>query len=168
MIRFCDFIDNMSRVLSNTVSLLFVPLTLIAVFEVVMRYFFDSPTTWAWDVNVQLFSLIVVFGAAGTFLNHGHVSMDIIVTRFGPKTRNVISLFLMVFLIVVVGIVAWQAGIFAWRSIEIDEHTSTLLAAPIYPLKTAIFLGVVLLWLEVVSAFIRGLLTLRSGEGKSI
>lgn len=168
MLRICDAIDALGRFLSNSASLLFLPLTLIATFEVVMRYVFNSPTTWAWDVNVQLFSLIVVFGAANLFLTNGHVSMDILADRlFKGKTRQIVSLCLLVFLIVVTAILAWQTGIFAWRSFIIRERTSTLLSVPIYPLKTAIFCGMTLLWLQVISVFLRQLLTFFYDEDRA-
>jgi TRAP-type mannitol/chloroaromatic compound transport system permease small subunit len=168
MLRFCDAIDATSRFISNSVSLLFLPLTLISSFEVIMRYVFNSPTTWAWDVNVQLFCLIVVFGVANAFLNGGHVSMDIVVERFlNDKQRRIVSLCLLVFLIIVIAIMAWHTGQFAWRSFTIRERTSTLLAAPIYPLKIAMFCGIFILWLQIISVFLRKLVTPFSSEGNS-
>jgi TRAP-type mannitol/chloroaromatic compound transport system permease small subunit len=168
MLRICDAIDSFSRFMSNSASLLFLPITLIASFEVLMRYFFNSPTTWAWDVNVQLFALIVVFGAPNLFLIGGHVRMDIFVERFfSERTKQIVSLCLLVFLIVVTAILAWQTGIFAWRAFTIKERTSTLLGAPIYPLKIAIFCGVTLLWLQVISVFLRRLGSLFSAEDKT-
>jgi TRAP-type mannitol/chloroaromatic compound transport system permease small subunit len=164
MIKFCNMIDALSRFVADYIAWLFLPMTIIAVFEVTMRYLFNSPTTWAWDVNVQLFSLIVILGASCTYLNSGHVRMDIVVNLFSPRVQRFISLFLFALLIVIVGILAWQTGLFAWRSIILTERTSTLLSAPIYPLKVAIFLGVVLLWLQIASVFLRALLTLFSNE----
>jgi len=57
--------------------------------------------------------------------------------------------------IVTMAIVVWQCGIFARRSIEIGERTSTLLSPPIYPLKAGIFIGVALFWLQAISLFIK-------------
>lgn len=164
MIKFCRAIDRCSSFLSNSASLLFVPMTLIAMFEVIMRYLFNRPTIWAWDVNVQLFSLVVAFGAANTLAQGGHVAVDIIVCRFPPKARRLISLCLLGFFVATVGIVAWQSGLFAWRSFIIRERTSTLLAAPIYPAKISIFCGVALLWLQGVSLFLENLLNLSKEE----
>ena len=155
MIRFCDIIDATSRFVTDRIAWLFIPMTLIAVYEVGMRYLFNSPTIWAWDVNVQLFSLVVVFGSANTFLNDGHVRMDLIITRFNPKTAQKISLVLYLFLIFVIGVLVWQTGLFAYRSVLIGERTSTLLAAPIYPLKIAICVGVITMLLQVISMFLR-------------
>ncbi|UCD79153.1 MAG: TRAP transporter small permease subunit [Desulfobacterales bacterium] len=148
-------IDYINQHLSNLASLLFVPMTLIAVYEVIMRYLFNRPTIWAWDVNVQLFAVIVVFGAGNTLLQKGHVVMDIFILRLSERKRLIINMAVYIIFIVTMAIVVWQCGIFARRSIEIGERTSTLLSPPIYPLKTGIFIGVALFWLQAISLFIK-------------
>ena len=148
-------IDYINEHLSNLASLLFVPMTLIAVYEVIMRYLFNRPTIWAWDVNVQLFAVIVVFGAGNTLLQKGHVVMDIFILRLSEKKRLIINMAVYIIFIATMAIVVWQCGIFAHRSIEIGERTSTLLSPPIYPLKTGIFIGVALFWLQAISLFIK-------------
>jgi TRAP-type mannitol/chloroaromatic compound transport system permease small subunit len=164
MIKLCNMIDALSRFVADYTAWLFLPMTLIAVYEVAMRYLFNQPTTWAWDVNVQLFSLIVIFGASKTYLDKGHVRMDIAVNLLKVKAREIIALCLFPFLILVIGILAWQTGVFAWRSVIIGERTSTLLSAPIYPLKISIFLGIVLFMLQVTSVFLRDLQKFTSKE----
>jgi TRAP-type mannitol/chloroaromatic compound transport system permease small subunit len=148
-------IDYINELLSNLASLLFLPMTLIAVFEVVMRYVFNRPTIWAWDVNVQLFAVIVVFGAGNTLLQKGHVVMDIFILRLSAKKRLIINMAVYTIFIATMAIVVWQCGIYAQRSIQIGERTSTLLSPPIYPLKTGIFIGVALFWLQAFSMFFK-------------
>ncbi len=158
MVKFLRIVDLVSKALSNAVSLLFLPLTLISVYEVAMRYLFNSPTTWAWDVNVQLFCLIVVFGSANTLLQRGHVVMDIFIIQLSEKTQVVLRLGVYLVFIFSLGAVAWQTAIFAWRSILIHERASTLLAAPVFPLKTGIFCGVVLLWVQGINLWLKDLM----------
>lgn len=148
-------VDYINQHLSDLASLLFLPMTLIAVFEVIMRYVFNRPTIWAWDVNVQIFAVIVVFGAGNTLLQNGHVVMDIFILRFSAKKRLIINMAVYLIFIATMALVVWQCGIFAQRSIEIGERTSTLLSAPIYPLKTGIFIGVTLFWLQAISQFVK-------------
>jgi TRAP-type mannitol/chloroaromatic compound transport system permease small subunit len=158
MVKFLRIIDQVSKALSNAVSLFFLPMTLISVYEVIMRYLFNSPTTWAWDVNVQLFCLIVVFGSANTLLQRGHVVMDIFIIQLSEKKQVVLRLGVYLVFIFSVGVVAWQTAIFAWRSILIHERASTLLAAPVFPLKIGMFFGVVLLWVQGIALWIKDLM----------
>lgn len=169
MQRFIDRIDIMNRSISNGVSFLFVPMTLIAMYEVVMRYFFDSPTTWVWDINVQCFSLLVVLGGAHTLAQGGHVIMDIIVNKFQEKTKLIVNLCVYVIFFVAILIAIWQVGKFAWNSLVIFERASTIFSPPIYPIKIGILIGVCLLFLQGVSLFIRDVMAFRmlSNERKN-
>jgi TRAP-type mannitol/chloroaromatic compound transport system permease small subunit len=162
MQRMIDRIELISKYLSNGVSFLFVPMTLIAMYEVVMRYIFDSPTTWAWDINVQFFCAIVVLGGAYTLQQGGHVIMDIIVNKFGRKTRLIINLCVYVVFFFAILIAIWQVATFAWNSLAILERASTIFEPPIYPIKIIILIGVSLLFLQAVALFIRDLMALKT------
>ena len=148
-------IDRINETASNIVCLLFAPLAVISTYEVFMRYVMNRPTTWVWDVAVHLFALIVVFGAGNTLRQGGHVVMDVMIARLSLRTRLALDIIAYLFFIFAIGIMVWQSAIFAWRSVEIGERTSTLLGMVVYPLKICIFAGIVLLWLEGVVLFIR-------------
>jgi len=148
-------IDKINETASNAACLLFAPLAVISTYEVFKRYVMNRPTTWVWDVGVHLFALIVVFGAGNTLLKGGHVIMDVMITRLSLRTRLVLNLIAYLFFLFAIGIMVWQSAIFAWRSVEIGERTSTLLGMVVYPLKICIFFGIVLLWLEGVDLFVR-------------
>jgi len=168
MIKILDFIDKTNETTNKLASLLFVPMTLIAVSEVIMRYVFNSPTTWAWDVNVQLFALMVVFGAGSTLFRGGHVAVDLVVNKLSPKKQILLKLIAYAFFIFSVGVIVWQSWIFSWRSVLIREKASTLLSPVVYPLKIGIFCGVTLLWLQGISLFVKEVILLleRGGRGK--
>jgi len=169
MQRFIDGIDNINRWIFTGVSFLFVPMTVIAMYEVLMRYLFSRPTTWVWDVNVQCFCAIVVLGGAHTLQQGGHVIMDIIVNKFQKKTKLIINLCIYVILFAILLITIHQVGMFAWNSLAIFERASTLFSLPIYPIKIGILIGVCLLFLQGVSLFIRDVMAYRmlSNERKS-
>ena len=139
-------------------GLLFAPLTFIAVFEVGMRYLFNRPTTWAWDVNLQLFSLIVVFGAGNTLFRGGHVIMDLFINRLSQRTRLKINMAVYIVFFFAMSFILWELTSFAWRSLLLRERASTLFAPVVYPLKIGIFIGVSLLFLQAVSLFVRDLI----------
>jgi TRAP-type mannitol/chloroaromatic compound transport system permease small subunit len=161
MQRFIDRIDLINKYISDGVSFLFVPMTLMAMYEVVRRYLFNSPTTWVWDVNVQCFCALVVLGGAHTLQQGGHVIMDIVVSKFQEKTRLIINLCVYVVFFFVMLITIWQVGMFAWDSLIIFERASTIFSPPVYPIKIVILVGVCLLFLQGVSQFIRNVMALR-------
>ena len=137
-------------------------MTLMAMYEVVMRYCFNRPTTWVWDINIQLFCVLVVFGSAHTLQQGGHVVMDIIINRFQKRTKLIINLCVYVIFFFVMLIAIWQVGMFAWNSLVIFEKESTIFSPPVYPIKVGILIGVCLLFLQGVSLFIRDVIGLRT------
>lgn len=151
----------MNRYIYNGVSCLFLPMTLFAMFEVVMRYFFNRPTIWAWDINIQLFSAVVVLGSAHTLKQSGHVIMDIFVNRLRQRTRLIVNMAVYIVFFIAMGIAIWQVAIFAWQSILLQEEASTFFAPPVYPIKTGILIGVSVLFLQGISLFIRDLIAYR-------
>ncbi len=166
MQRLIDRIDLMNKYISDGLSFLFVPMTLMAMYEVVRRYLFNNPTTWVWDVNVQCFCALVVLGGAHTLQQGGHVIMDIIVSKFQEKTRLIINLFVYVVFFFIILITIWQVGMFAWDSLVIFERASTIFSPPVYPIKIIMLIGVCLLFLQGVSLFIRDVMALRMLSNK--
>jgi TRAP-type mannitol/chloroaromatic compound transport system permease small subunit len=168
--RVSQAIDQVNLYVGNGVSLLFAPMTLIAVYEVAMRYLFNSPTTWAWDINVQLFCVLVTLGAGNTLLQKSHVIMDIVISRFSPRRRLLINMIVHIIFMFPMSIIVWQAALFAWRSIHLEERASTLLAPFVYPLKVGMLIGVSILLLQILSLILKDLLSFRSmsakGEGR--
>jgi TRAP-type mannitol/chloroaromatic compound transport system permease small subunit len=161
MQRLLDQIDLINKCVYIGVSFLFVPMTLAAMLEVVMRYAFNQSTMWAWDINVQLFCAIVVLGGAHTLQQHGHVVMDIFINKCQQKTRLIINLCVYIVFFFAMILAMWQVANFAWQSLRIFEKASTVFSPPIYPIKILILIGVCLLVLQAVSGFIKDWKSLR-------
>ncbi len=154
-------IDLINKYIYNGVSFLFVPMTLMAMYEVAMRYLFNAPTIWAWDINVQCFCAIVVLGGAHTLKQGGHVIMDILVNKLSPRTKLRLNLIVYLVFFFAMTIAIWQVSIFAWQSILISEEASTIFAPPLYPIKSGILIGVIILFLQGVSLFVRDVMAYR-------
>lgn len=52
-IKLClRYIDAINECTGKGVGFLIIPITLIITLEVILRYVFNRPTIWAWDVNL--------------------------------------------------------------------------------------------------------------------
>jgi TRAP-type mannitol/chloroaromatic compound transport system permease small subunit len=136
-------------------SFLVLPLTLITVIEVILRYGFSRPTIWAWDVNVMLMGALSVLSGGYVFLKEGHVVMDLVVSRLSPRVRAVISLVTSLLFFFGIGILVWQGGLEARDSLIIRERVNSVWGPPLYPLKILFPIGAFLLLLQGVATFIR-------------
>lgn len=123
-------------------------MTLIVGFEVTSRYLFNAPTTWAWDVNVQLMLLLLMLGMAEVYRMDAHVRVDILIVYLSPRQRTMIDiLFAPVFLFTVF-VLIWSSWDYFTDSYDRLEAASTLFAPPLYPIKFTLPLGGALLMMQ--------------------
>ncbi len=153
------WIDRINRRVGDLVSYLVLPLMGIAMLEVTLRYVFNRPTIWAWDVNIQLLAAIVVLAGGYTLLTGRFVVVDILVSRLSTKRRAWLDVITSVVVFFVLIMLLYFGAKAAWASWLIKEHTSSNWRPPIYPLKIAFFVGIILLFLQSISVFIRNLFT---------
>ena len=138
-------------------SMLFLPLVGIVMMEVVLRHFFNSPTIWAWDVNVQLAAAIAILGGGYGLLYGRHVVVDVMVGHLSPRARARIDLVTSALFFFVMAILLWVAVSWAERSLSSRELYTSLLEPPIYPLRIVVAIGVFLMLMQGVAKFIRDL-----------
>ena len=154
---FLRYVDAINSWVGRVIGFAVIPITVIATIEVLLRYIFNRPTIWAWEVNIQLMASMVTLGAGYALLHGAHVKMDAIVDRFSPRTRALIDLITAVLFFFICLIIIYESVILAWRSIEVREVIPSPLASPIYVLKSLVPVSVFLLLLQGTAKFIRDL-----------
>jgi TRAP-type mannitol/chloroaromatic compound transport system permease small subunit len=148
---FIRIVDKTNEWIGKVVSLLLVPLVLITTFEVVMRYIFKRPTIWGWDLNIQIFAAIIMLGGGYTFLQGGHVHVDVLVINMEPKKRAILDLITSLFFflgIIVLILGGWQM---AWMSLKAKETMPTIWAPPYYIMKLLVPVGAFLVFIQGIS-----------------
>lgn len=148
-------IDTISLWTGKAASFLVIAMVGVTVYEVVLRYFFNSPTIWAFETNYLMFGAYSMLGGAYTYYLRGHVNVDILYQRLPLRGKAISNLTTFVFFFIFSGVLLWKMGIMAWDSFTIKEHLSSAWAPPVYPLKAVMFVGVLLLPLQGLAKFIR-------------
>lgn len=131
-----DKIETFSRKEGEVTSFIIYPLLLVVVYEVFMRYAFNSPTIWGFEATTFMYGLHYMFGLTYTDVNDAHVKVDIFTSLLSKKLQAVISLAtnLVLFLPVMVCLSVWSVK-YAITSTMGLEVNSTSWAPPIWPLK---------------------------------
>jgi TRAP-type mannitol/chloroaromatic compound transport system permease small subunit len=144
---------------------LIIPLTVVVLYEVISRRFFDAPHIWATEVTNFIYGPHFMLVAAYTLLYKSHVSIDIIYGRFSPRTRGILDIFTsLVFFFPFCTIVFYQGIVFAQTSWSIGE-TSESAALRIVPLiKTVIPVTFGLILIQGLANFIRGIMLVVKGK----
>ena len=86
-------------------------LMLVVSYEVVMRYFFNAPTTWAIDFSRYMQYALVLLGATWVLKMGAHTKIDMLVIRRSPRTQAIIK-------IVTSSLALVACAIFFWKGLE--------------------------------------------------
>ena len=119
-------------------------------YEVVSRGIFGVPTMWSFDVSSYLMLLIIFLGVAYVFQINRYVRIDFLYDFLPIKGRRVIDFIEPLLSLVWIGILTWQSGKFAFRSLREGTGSGTELELPVGYIQIFIFIGAVLLLLQVL------------------
>lgn len=158
-------IDIFNTKQGEVTSLLIFPLLIVVIYEVFMRYAFNSPTEWGFEVTNFLYGLHFMFGLAYTDVMDGHVKVDIFITRFSPKVQAVFGIVTtcIFFLPVMSCLTVWTAK-FAITSIAGMERNSTSWGPYIWPFKTLMACCFLFLTVQGISNLFKYIRALKSGN----
>ena len=155
----CNCIDSVNEWMGRLVGWVTVGLVLVVFVDVVMRYLFNTSYVFTQELEWHLFGFIFLIGAGYTLLHDGHVRVDIIYQRLGPKGQAWTNLIGVIFFLlpgcIMVIITSWK---FMYSSLLIFEGSPDPGGVPLrFILKGTITAGFVLLTLQGLSLGIHSL-----------
>ena len=71
-------------------------LTAAVMYEVIMRYFFNAPTLWAFDFTIQMYGAVFMMGGASAMSTKTHVKADMYYNRLSEKGQAILDLILFI------------------------------------------------------------------------
>jgi TRAP-type mannitol/chloroaromatic compound transport system permease small subunit len=156
--RLLKAIDAINKWVGTSLSyFLFAFFTLLFI-EVILRYFFNSPTVWANELAQMLFGAYAILGGGYILFTGGHVNVDIVYARFSVRTRALIDIFTCVLFFLFSGMLLVYGSSLAWDSLSRFEHSQSAWNPPLYPAKLMIPLAAFLLILQGIGKLIRDFL----------
>jgi TRAP-type C4-dicarboxylate transport system permease small subunit len=159
-------IDRISGAAGIVSSLTLLAMTLIVGFEVGSRYLFNSPTIWAWDINVQLMMLLVMLGMADALRRDANVRVDVLTARLSPRRQAMLDALTAPVVLFVAGVMVWTGWDYAHDSWTRGQTASTLFAPPLWPIKFTLPLGAALLTLQALLKLARDLRLAFADDGR--
>lgn len=159
-------IDRFSTLVGQTFAWCIILLTGVIVYEVVARYAFRAPTTWAYDVSYMLYGTLFMMAGAYTLSRNGHVRGDFLYRNFRPSLQAKFDLVLYI-LFFFPGIIAFMVSgwTYAMQSYAQNERSMFSPTGPIiWPFKFLIPVVGVLLLLQGLVEFVRCIRCIRTGE----
>jgi TRAP-type mannitol/chloroaromatic compound transport system permease small subunit len=156
-------IDTFNRKEGEWSALLIIPLTIVVIYEVIMRYVFNAPTVWGFEATTFIYGVHFMLGLAYTAVYDGHVKVDIFTSRAKPRTQAILVLLtnLVIFLPVFSCMTIWSWK-YAITSISQHELNSTSWAPPIWPFKLIMAIAFSFLLIQGISTVLKAIDSLRS------
>ncbi len=155
-------IENISE-WSGSLFRYIVPLLVFTItYDVFLRYVFNAPTKWSYDITYMLGGTLMLMMQAYTLFHKGHVNIDILQRTFPPKANLLIDTIFSLFLFFPLMLVLFYSSLrHAITSIALHELSNVGFWRPIlYPFRTMIPVAWFLVLLQGIATFIRNIYSL--------
>jgi len=163
MFKFDGAIDTFNEKFGFYSACLVLPLIIVVVFEVFMRYAFNAPTSWAFELTVFLYGIHFCFALSYAHKSNTHVSIDVFESRLPEKPQLILRIITnAVLFLPTIGMLTYYICVMAVNSWQQWEHASSSWAPPIYPLKTLMALGFILFFLQGLAKLTQDIRALKS------
>lgn len=142
------FLNKILSVITKILEFVLFAMTLIIFYDVVMRYLFNSPTTWALEISEYMLVLLCFMGAAELQRRKKHIKMNFFYLKFSMKVRKLFDLLSYLLLVVFSSVLFWNSLKMTLTAYKYESLSNSLLEVPLYIPYAIIPIGMFLLLLQ--------------------
>ena len=150
-----DGITNLIKKVGDIAGLLILAIMAIVTYEVVSRYAFNAPTSWAWVINRQLFGVFVLVAGGYTLVHKSHIRIEMLYDFFPPAMKSVVRWLSLAAALIFLGSLLWKSTVMGLEAWETKEVATGIFKLPLYPLKLFMPIGAVLFILGCIAMTIK-------------
>jgi TRAP-type mannitol/chloroaromatic compound transport system permease small subunit len=165
VIGFVRFADRLSAWFGKGFGWLIIMMTVGTCYEVVVRYLFNAPTPWSFDVSYIMYGALFMMAGAYTLSRGGHVRGDFLYRGWSPRWQARVDfvLYLIFFFpgVLAMIITGWKYAARSWGYGEVS--ISSPAGVPIFQLKSVIVAAGLLLLIQGIAQVFRCVLCMRTG-----
>lgn len=159
-------IDAINETIGSLASWLVIAMIIVILWEVIARYVFNAPTTWAFDNMRLIGGAVIVLGWAYAQLHDAHIRVDVFYTNFSARKKAVVDILgSLLFFFPLIGALTY---IVISRQLELlltgQLLTFSFWASPSRIYGVVIMLGLCLTCLQFAAQLARDIHTLTKGK----
>lgn len=139
-------------------NLIFVFMFLM-VYEVIARYFFESPTIWVHELCGYIFAAYIALTGGWVLLEKGHVAVDIIYQYFPGNLKKIADVIVSIVALFMFTVLLWQGYKFAWHAFSTNQHSHTLFGPVLWPVKAMLPAGALFFILQILADLAKSIMT---------
>jgi TRAP-type mannitol/chloroaromatic compound transport system permease small subunit len=168
MDKFAGLVGRLNVLAGMTVAPLAGIITLLVLYEVLMRYILSAPTSWTAEVENYLQIAMVMLGGGYALHHGGHVRVDVLYRNFGDRGKAWVDVFTALCVLASMAPVIYYGVELSWEALETGQTSVTAAEIILWPSMVTVPIGA---GLVVVQALASGLSALAkmsgpSGEGR--
>ncbi len=166
MMRLALFIDKLSMWVGKAFAWCIMVMTFGVSYEVFVRYFLNSPTSWAFDFSYIMYGTLFMMAGGYALSRDTHVRGDVIYRLWPPRVQATIE-FVLYFLFFFPGVFAlvysgWEYALESWGYLEISVMSPANM--PVFPFKTVIPVAAAVLFLQGIAQVLRCVICIKTGS----
>jgi TRAP-type mannitol/chloroaromatic compound transport system permease small subunit len=149
-------IDRVNTIVGRAVGWFIFASILISAANASIRKVFSISANWALELQWHLYGSAILLAAAYTLMRGEHVRIDIFYNQMSPRWRNIVDLVGSIVVLLPFSILGavetWPWLALSYRQ---QEYSSNFGGLILWPVKSSIFLGFVLLIFQGISEIIK-------------
>jgi TRAP-type mannitol/chloroaromatic compound transport system permease small subunit len=152
-------VDRINRAVGRVAMLLFFVMAGVLLASTFSRLVFGVPINWALEMTQFMLAAYFLLGAAYSMQENAHVRMDLFYSRLAPRQKAItdaITILFVIFYLVVMVRGGWSSTEYA---IVYQQKNYSAWAPVMWPVKSLMTLGIVLMLLQAISNFIKDVAT---------
>ena len=165
MLRYIAFADKLSAWMGKAFAWAILMMTFGVSYEILVRKFFNAPTSWAFDVSYIMYGALFMMGGAYTLSRDAHVRGDFLYRLWRPRTQATVELVLYFFFffpgVSALIFAGWKYAARAVRFGEVSNFSPARI--PVYQFKSIIVAAGILLLIQGIAQVFRCIICLRTG-----
>lgn len=166
MNNLANTIDRITERIGGAVSWLTTALVLVVMYDVCVRYAFNSTNPAMAEMEWHLFALLFLLAASYTLKHDRHVRVDVFYSRLSARNKGLVNFFGTLFFTIPFSIVAiYTSWSFVVNSFNVGETSPDPGGLPFrWLIKAAIPVGFILIAFQAISLLIRSWQSWRQQE----
>ena len=154
-------IDALNRAIGRLVMYLIFAMMGVLLLSSGSRTFFDTSYIWVVETAQFMLAAYYLLGGGYSMQLDSHVRMDLLYSRWSPRTRAIVDVLTAGFLLFYLAILLLGGLSSTQYAIEYGQKNYSSWAPPLAPIKIIMVIGIVLMLLQVIAVFLRDLATAR-------
>ncbi|WP_398464466.1 TRAP transporter small permease subunit [Tardiphaga sp.] len=164
MLKLARAVTSLNAVIGRVASWLIVPMFVLLLADVVMRYVVGRAAIWTAEFAQLIFGVYAVIAGGYLLVERAHVNVDIIYGRFNRVKKAIVDLATSFLFYIFMGVLVYQGIDMAWESVAQRETSSSIWDPYIWPVKMVIPVAGILLLLQGIVRTVSDIRTVNGAE----